>query len=239
MDNPSDNMASIHLVHSGAFTVAAVAADEETSGMESDFKEHQLNLKSGLRKREDLDEEIQAQLARLEQADGGVDSRVEAFELGLLACTNKDRKHAHYVLYFPLGLRDVTQSDKRRVQPAKVEALLKTMGTELALASTVGEYKDLLLAHQGPMAARLAKVKPILDGLKAAEDEADYMDDVEIPRLRRAWITSRIQLHGALTQKFPLDKERVESYFKRFKRRATKGADEAEGPEATPEGKGG
>lgn len=230
MDSPSDTLASIHLVRNGAFTVSAVAADEESAGMEADFKDHNSKLKSTLRQREDLEEHIQALDAQVEQADNGVDRRVESFELGLLAYVDKNRAHSKYILYFPLGLRDVTQADKRTIQPAKVEVLLKTMGTELALPSTVGEYKDLLLMHQGPLGARQALVKPVLEALKAAEDEADYLDNVVIPGLRRAWITARIQLHGALTQKFPLDKARVESYFQRFRRRTTKAGDDGGTP---------
>lgn len=235
MDNPGESIPERTIIENGSYTVAAISADAETKGMEVEFAGAQSALKQGDRDRADLREQIQQASAVLDYADEQVDGGVEAFELALLSHVGKKRDQPKYVLYFPNGLRDVTQADKEEEEPEKVQELLDKMAVELLKPETVGEYRDLLMAHQTRISERLSAVKTAITSVGAVEDAYDHLDKVVIPSLRQAWIEKRVKLYGALTQKFPGDKARVERYFKRFNRRRTKAAEKP--PAAS--GKGG
>lgn len=239
MENPHPNATAIALMDNGAFTVAAVQADEETAGMESEFEQVNTELLAAQRKYEDLEIGCRKAEGKLSQADhgkNGVDRAVGEFELALLSLVGKKRKDVRYQRYFKNGLVGITRVNMRTRQPGEVAILLKKMGEDLAAAETEGELKGLLALHQPRIEAGALKVKAAIGVLEAAEGERDDYKDVTIAGLKQEWVSERQVLHANLAAKFPHDMGRVEAYFKPFsgpkmgKKRGGGGGDQGEGP---------
>lgn len=219
MENPHPDTPNAALLKNGAFSIAAVQADEDTAGMESEFEQANIALLTALRQREDLELQLEKAEGKLAQADHGrkgVDKAIKDFELALLALVNKSRKDTRYQRYMAGGLQQITEAHMRNAQPAEVKQLLKKMGEDQAAAETDAELKDLLAAHIPRIQAGQNKVDTALQVLGGLEDAEDDLRDITLPGLRQAWISKRQVLYAALLTKFPNDVARVEAYFKPF-----------------------
>lgn len=219
MENPHADTPNAALVKNGAFSIAAVQADEDSAGMESEFEQANVALLAALRQREDLELQIERAEAKLAQADHGkkgVDKAVKDFELALLALVSKNRKDARYQRYMAGGLQQITEANMRTAQPAEVRVLLKKMGEDQAAADTDAELKALLVLHTPRIQAGQNKVDAAEQALGSLEDADDDLRDITLPALRQAWISKRQVLYAALLAKFPNDVARVEAYFKPF-----------------------
>lgn len=219
MENPHPNTAHASVVENGAFTIAAVQADEDTIGMEAEFEQANLALLAALRQLEDLEIEYQKAEGKLVQADRGkkgVDKAIGAFELALLGLVGKRREDPRYQRYFKDGLVHITRSNMRTAQPEKVDTLLKKMAQDQAAPDTDAELKALLVEHAPHIQAGAAKVALADAALSAVESQRNEMKNVTLEGLRQVWISKRQVLHANLRAKFPNDIARVEAYFKPF-----------------------
>jgi hypothetical protein len=212
MDNPRDETVIDAYRKSGAFTVGAVYADTETRGMEAEFEKAHLELKALGRKEEDLEEELQRLSAILICADRTCDRILREFELGLFALVQKKRADPRYGRYFAGGLREVTEADMRKVEPKMVRTILATMEED----KDKPDLKPLVERFQSPMLASVEAVEGAGETLTKGEDNLKFLQEKTIPAAKQEWRAKRTQLNAALTAKFPLDSDRVDSYFKRF-----------------------
>lgn len=220
MENPREDIPNRTLVKNGAFTVAAVQADDEVAGTVAAFELANSNLLSALRQQEDLELDVRKAEAKLDQADRGrkgLDKAIQRFELALLGLVDKNRKDPRYQRYLEDGLRDITEADIRMEQPKKTKRLLALMNEDMA-SSPDQELKDLLNAHAPVIQAALARVQSAETALGALEDALDMLEEVTLPGLRQAWTAERQALYAALLSKFPGDRGRVEAYFLAFSR---------------------
>lgn len=219
MENPHPNTPHATVVENGAFTIAAVQADEDTMGMEAEFEQVNLALLAALRQLEDLELECQKAEGKLAQADHGkkgVDKAIGIFELALLSLVGKRREDPRYQRYFKDGLVDITRSNMRTVQPGKVETLIKKMAQDQTAPDTDAELKVLLVEHAPRIQAGASNVAGAAAALSVVENQRNAMKDVTLEGLRQAWISKRQVLYANLRAKFPNDLARVEAYFKPF-----------------------
>jgi hypothetical protein len=212
MDNPREDTADQHYVTHGTFTIAAVRADPETNGMEADFATAHVDLKVKSREFDDLEETLHEQEAVIVVRDRSADKIVRSFELRLLATVEKNRDDPRYRRYFSNGLRAVTEADARTVEPKLIRDIIKTLDEDQSkpgLDVLYSEFRNKFLAAVEAVEAADA-------ACTQTEGQLAFLEDKIIVELKQKWIESRTKLHAQLTLKFPLDAQRVESYFRRF-----------------------
>jgi len=226
MEKPRDDTPPADYVAHSAFTTAAVAADEAVAGREAGLHKAHTDLKESLRTREDKREQRQKQKAILVVKDAALDRVIRSFELRLLDAVNKRRDEPEYRRYFPDGLRQVTEAEPRKAEPALVDAMLSAMAEDHAhpvLGPIVTEFKPKL-------EAALSAVRAADKALGAVETEVNYLDDKTIPAQMAHWVDEYVKLHGALKQALPRDAQRVEDCFLPFRKaRPTKPDEEPRG----------
>ena len=212
MDNPRDDTGLEHYRTRGAFTIAAVRADTDTKGMEVAFAAVHTDLKTKSRESDDLEETLQEYEAVISVRDRSVDKIVRSLELRQLDMVDKNRDDPRYRRYFPQGLRAVTEADARRVEPALVRDIVKTLDEDQAKAgfdTLHGEYRDKLFAAVEAVEAADAACAQI-------EAQLAFLQDKVLAEVKLKWVEERKKLHADLTKMFPHDEARVESYFLRF-----------------------
>lgn len=214
MDKPKEETSVDQYRTRGAFSLAGVRGDPETQGMEAGFAKAHLALKALDRQREDLEETVQEHVAVIIGLDRSYDRTIRSYELRLLDLVNKKRDDPRYRRYFPEGLRAVTETDERAVQPKLVRGILAALDEDKEkpdFAPLHAEFHaKLLIAVQAVEAADMACTK--------VEDELAFLVDRKIAEAKTLWLEERTKLHAELTKKFPHDPGRVESYFQRFGR---------------------
>jgi hypothetical protein len=226
MDKPKEETSLDQYRTRGAFTVAAVRGDNETQGMEAQFAEAHLALKALDRSREDLEETVQEHEAVIVWLDRSCDRIIRSFELRLLDLVSKKRDDPRYRRYFPEGLRAVTETDERAVQPKLVRGILAALEDDKAKP----DFAPLHSEFHAKLLAAVQAVEAADGACTKVEDELGYLVDRKIAEAKTHWLEERTKLHAELTKKFPHDPARVESYFRRFARpRKKKVASKPEG----------
>jgi hypothetical protein len=198
-----------------AYTIARVAADPQTKGLESALETAHVALQQALRNGEDLEYEEQKKTAVLDTKDEHNDDDVEGFELSLLAHVKKNRNDPRYIRYFPNGLREITTADPRKEGRERIEQMLETMAQDAADASL------------GPLVAVWApKIKTSLDEVIAADESLvetekalAFLNEKTIPALMATWRNEYKKLEGALTGVYASNPKKVDRFFKPFRRR--------------------
>jgi hypothetical protein len=227
MDKPKEDTSVDQYRTRGAFTVSAVRGDPETQGMEASFVNAHLALKTLDRKHEDLEETVQEQVAAVVGLDRICDRIIRSFELRLLDLVGKRRDDPRYRRYFPEGLRAVTETDERDVQPKLVRGILAALEDDKAKP----EFAPLHSELHAKLLAAVQAVESADAACAKVEDELAYLVDRKMAEAKTHWLEERTKLHAELTKKFPHDPGRVESYFPRFARPRKKKA--ASKPEAS------
>ena len=215
-----------------AFTIAGVAADPDVAGLEKGLAKEHHALKKQTRALEDMEEEIQKKKAVLMIKDRCCDEVVRAFELRLLGLVNKKRGDPQYRRYFPDGLREVTEAEPRKVEPALVKDIITALEEDEGkpgIGPLATEFKPQFQAAVGD-------VKSADKDLSATETEARHLRDKTIPGIKSAWGDEYVKLHGALRGKLPRDPARVEAFFYPFKKERKKPVEDGGG--GAPEGGG-
>jgi hypothetical protein len=231
MDRPREDSATDAYREHAAFTVSAVAADDEVKGKEAELQACHLELKAEQRNLEDLEEQVQAKRAIFVRKDKACDGVVREFELRLLALVHKKTSDPLYKRYFEDGLRAVTEAEPRLVEPTIVADMITSMNEDAAkpgIGPLATEFKPRF-------EAALAAVKAAHTDLIAMEGVRDRAKKQNIPAIKLRWVDAYVKLHAALRAAFPRDAARVESYFYPFSKSA-KAAKAGEAPPApTPE----
>lgn len=222
MDNPRDDTPIDHYRSRGVFTIAAVRADPETTGMEAAFAASHAALMTKEREVEDLQDSVQEHEAIISVRDAATDKLVRSFELRLLDLVNKNRDDARYRRYFSQGLRAVTEADARQVEPQLVLEMIKTLDED----QTKPDFAPLHAEFRAKLQAAVDGVQAADKACGQAEEHLAFLQNKVLVELKLKWVEERKKLHAELTKKFPHDASRVESYFQRFaKPRAKKKAD--------------
>lgn len=222
MEKPRDDTPAADYLPHSAFTTAAVAADEAVAGRETALQKAHSDLKASLRSLEDKREQRQKQKAVLVVKDAALDRVIRSFELRLLDAVNKRREEPEYRRYFAHGVREVTEAEPRKAEPALVDTMLSAMAEDHAhpvLGPIVTEFKPKL-------EAALAAVRAADKALGAIETEVHYLDDKTIPAQMAHWVDEYVKLHGALKQALPRDPQRVEDCFLPFRKARAKKPDD-------------
>jgi hypothetical protein len=228
MEKPTVDTPVTSCCEHAAFTVAAVAADPETVGMEGGLETTKLVLKQEQRALEDHEDVVKKRLALFKRADAGCDHVLRSFQLQLFGLVRKDTDHPRYRRYFKDGLRAVTEAEPRRSEPTMVAAMIVSLGEDLA-DPVLGELAAAFLPR---FKAALAQVKATEQALAIDEASARHRREQTIPAAKLALIDEYVKLHGALRALFPREAARVEACFLPF-RKERKKADEAS-PEPAP-----
>ncbi|MBK9264162.1 MAG: hypothetical protein IPM54_30725 [Polyangiaceae bacterium] len=212
MDKPHENAATSQYIPRGAFSVAAVRADPETTGMEVPFAAVQQELKTKHRASEDLEETVEEHEAVIIVRDRAVDKIVRSFDLRLLDMVDKNRDDPRYRRYFPQGLRAVTEADARQAEPKLVRDIIKTLDEDKAkpgFDALHAEFHDKLLASVQAVEAADAACAEV-------EAQLAFLQDKVLAEIKVRWVEERKKLYAELSKKYPHDPSRVESYFARF-----------------------
>lgn len=229
MEMPTEDTAPEAYLPRSAYTVARVAADRKTKGNEKDLAKVHKDLKEALRKWDDLAEEVQGKSAVFDAADLDCDDTIRTYELGLYGVVEKNRDDPRYRRYFPNGLREVTEAEPRKEEPARVGQILDAMEEDKSKPEL--ELEPLILQHQSKIAAARDAVVLAEENLAKSEKTLAYLSDVTIPTLMAEWRKRYKELEGMLTKVFATNTRRVDRFFKQFRSRSTK--KKAAGPVVT------
>jgi hypothetical protein len=222
MDNPRDDTPIDQYRTRGVFTIAAVRADPETSGMEVPFAASHAALMTKEREVQDLQDTVQEHEAIISVRDAATDKLVRSFDLRLLDLVNKNREDPRYRRYFPHGLRAVTEAEAREVEPQLVLGIVKTLDED----QSKPDFAPLHAEFRTKLQAAVGAVESADKACGQAEEQLAFLQNKVLAELKLKWVEERKKLHADLTKKFPHDAARVESYFQRFaKARAKKKAD--------------
>lgn len=222
MDNPRDDTPIEQYRTRGVFTIAAVRADPETSGMEVPFAASHAALMTKEREVQDLQDTVQEHEAIISVRDAATDKLVRSFDLRLLDLVNKNREDPRYRRYFPDGLRAVTEADAREVEPQLVLGIVKTLDEDQGKP----DFAPLHAEFRAKLQAAVGAVEFADKASGQAEEQLAFLQNKVLAELKLKWVEERKKLHADLTKKFPHDAARVESYFQRFaKARAKKKTD--------------
>lgn len=228
MEKPTVDTPVVSCLEHAAFTIAAVAADPETAGMEGGLEGAHLALKQEQRALEDHEELVMKKRALFKRADAGCDHVLRSFQLQLYGLVRKDTDHPHYRRYFKAGLRAVTEAEPRQSEPTMVAAMIVSLGEDLT-DPVLGELAAEFLPR---FTAALAQVKATEQALAVDETTARHRREQKIPAAKLALIDEYVKLHSALRALFPREAARVEACFLPF-RKERKKADEPS-PEPAP-----
>jgi len=212
MDNPREETGDEQYRTRGAYTIAAVRADPETTGMEVDFAAANAGVKTTGRQIDDLEDTLQEHEAVVIVRDLVTDKLVRSYDLHLLDMVDKNRDDPRYQRYFPNGLRAVTEADARQVEPKLVRDIIKTLDedqTKPGFDKLHAEYRDKLWAA-------VQAVEVADTACEQIETQLAFLKDKVLIEVKLKWVEERKKLHAELTKKFPHDARRVESYFLRF-----------------------
>ncbi len=215
MEMPVEETPPLAYLPRSAYSIARVAADPQTKGLESALETAHGALQQALRNGADLEYEEQKKTAVLDTKDEHNDDDVEGFELSLLAHVKKNRNDPQYVRYFADGLRDITTADPRKEGRERIEQMLETMA------------QDETDAALGPVVAVWApKIRTSLDEVIAAneslietEKAIAFLNEKTIPALMATWRIEYKKLEGALTSVYASNPKKVDRFFKPFRRR--------------------
>lgn len=214
MEKPTGDTTPAACLQRSAFTCAAVAADLTIAGPEQALVNIHALLKGSVRLHEDLLEDVQRREAILAVTDSACDRVVNSFELRLLDFVNKHREDPTYRRYFKGKLRDVTQADRRTEEPVLVAAMIRTMredATKPGIGPIVTEFCPLL-------EQALAAVKQAIDALSTVETDTAFVANRTIPTQMAIWAEEYVKLHAALEGALPRDPDRVEGFFRPFRK---------------------
>ncbi|MEO7330067.1 MAG: hypothetical protein ABI193_15945 [Minicystis sp.] len=212
----------------GAFTVAAVAADQEISGQQQGLENAHLQLKQEKRALEDQEEEVQRRTALFKRKDSDCDDLLRSFELRLYDLVKKDREDPRYRRYFKTGLRAVTEAEPRKTEPTMVAAMVVCL-IEDEPSTTLG---PLATEFRPRFEAALGAVQTAEQDLSEAEATRLHVRDQNIPAAKATWTDEYVKLHAAIRAHFPRDPARVESYFLRFRKEKKKAIEVENNPVA-------
>ncbi len=215
MEMPGEDTPPNAYLPRSAYTIARVAAEPMTKGLESALETAHGALQQALRNGEDLEYEEQKKTAVLDAKDEHNDDEIEGFELALLAHVKKNRNDPQYLRYFRNGLRDITTADPRKEGRERIEQMLETMD------------KDETDATLGPVVAIWApKIKTSLNDVSAAdksltetEKTLAFLNEKTIPALMATWRNEYKKLEGALTGVYASNPKKVGRFFKAFRKR--------------------
>jgi hypothetical protein len=214
MDMPSADTSPEAYLPRSAYTIARVAADPDTAGLEKNLAAKHADLKAALREREDVLEQLQKDAALLDVGDGHCDAAVEGFELHLLGIVKKDREHLTYRRYFNNSLRDVTKAEPRKEEPEIIADLLDAMNDD----KDDEEVAPAVAQWQPKLAAARAKVMAADEALTITEKTLAQLNDHTLPALMAAWCDEYKKLEDALTAVFVSNPKAVGRFFKAFRK---------------------
>jgi hypothetical protein len=158
--------------------------------------------------------------------DRSCDRIIRSFDLRLLDLVSKKRDDPRYRRFFPEGLRAVTETDERAVQPKLVRGILAALEEDKAKP----DFAPLHADYHAKLLAAVQAVEVADAACTKVEDELAYLVDRKIAEAKSHWLEERTKLHAEMTKRFPHDPARVESYFRRFARpRKKKAASKPEG----------
>ncbi len=215
MEMPGEDTSPEAYTPRSAYSIAGVAADPKTAGLEKPLEAAHVALKMGLREREDLEEEEQKRTAILDTRDRECDETIGGFELGLFGLVNKNRDDPRYRRYFPYGLRDVTTAEPRTEEPEQVGQMLDAM-TEDQGDPDLG---PLIVIWSPKLTASRAKVMAASENLAVTEKALAFLNDKTLPALMATWRTEYKKLEGQLTSVYATDPKKVDRFFKPFRKR--------------------
>jgi len=227
MEMPGEDTPATAYLPRSTYTIARVAADPHTKGLESSLESAHVALQQALRQGEDLEYDEQKKTAVLDAKDEHNDDEIEGFELALLAHVKKNRNDPQYIRYFANGLRDITTADPRKEGRDQIEQMLETM------------TKDETDPSLGPLVAIWApKIKASHDQVITADESLTetekalaFLNEKTIPALMATWRSEYKKLEGALTGVYASNPKKVARFFKPFRRRQ-KTSKKAEAPSA-------
>ncbi|MDC3962119.1 hypothetical protein KEG38_50340 [Polyangium jinanense] len=212
---PEDTPPEAYLPRS-AYSIARVAADPKTAGLELALAAIHVDFKKILRDREDHEEEVEKRSAVLDARDNELDEDIGGFELGLLALVTKNRGDARYRRYFPEGLRQVTTAEPRKEEPELVGDMLDSMTEDM----NDPELGSLVATWAPKISNSRSKVLAASENLALTEKELALLNDKRIPALMAAWRTEYKKLEGQLTAVYASNPKMVDRFFKPFRKRS-------------------
>lgn len=230
MDMPTEDTPARAYLPRSAYTIARVAANPKTAGLESGLRTAHGNLKNALRQFEDLEEQEEEKSALFDFADEVCDVDVEGFELHLLAAVNKNRDHVKYARYFKNGLRSVTQAEARDEEPALVETIVHNLAND----SQDAEIGAVATQWQSKLVASRDHVVSAEKNLGLAEDASEQAKQTTIPALMAAWREEYKKMEGTLINAYPNDPKRVTRFFKPFRKTRKRAKSQSNTPPTTP-----
>jgi hypothetical protein len=216
MEMPTVDTPPSAYLSKSAYTIARVAAAPKAAGLEKGVTQVHVKLKQALRDLEDHEEQEQKDIAVLDSCDSTCDDDVEGYELGLLGAVKKNRAHPRYLRYFKEGLREVTQAEPRKVEPALVGQMLEAMAED----QNDPEIGGVIATFQPQLAASRQAVLEADKALVITEKAIAYLEDMTLPALMAAWQEEYKKLEGALITVFASDHRRVDRFFKPFRNRS-------------------
>ena len=220
MELPRDDSPPEALLSHSAYTLAAVAADPKVAGLEAGLKTGHATLKQCVRDTEDKTEAVHAAEALFETADRTCDNEVRSFNLMLFGVVEKKRENPLYQRYFKDGIRAVTEAEPRSTEPDLVKDIITALDEDAANAimkPVVTEFRPRLQTAVDAVVAKEA-------ALSTVEGELRYLEDKTLPAARATWLSEYVKLHGKLKDALPDEPQRVERYFRRFRKAAKKPA---------------
>lgn len=208
MTTPKITLASeVLLDFFGLYLYARLLADSAVSYLAELFDAAQKSLRDVNDKERAAYRDSRIAQAKLDFADFQLDRVVRGFEAALLAFVNKKRDHFEYKRFFPKGLGAVVN-----VAPALELERVRAIETDLAHGTTFDEGAKWLSAiHEQRLIAETAFLER-----QAAETAYDEAFRAEM-KARNEWQAVYRSIFGKLTDLFPQDRARVESYFARPK----------------------
>lgn len=215
MEMPGEDTPPIAYLPRSTYTIARVAADPQTKGLESSLESAHVALQQALRQGEDLEYEEQKKTAVHDAKDEHNDDNIEGFELALLAHVKKNRNDPQYIRYFPNGLREITAADPRKEGRDRIEQMLETMTKDEADAS----LGPLVAIWAPQIKTAFGEVKTADDSLTETEKALAFLNEKTIPALMATWRTEYKKLEGALTGVYASNPKKVARFFKPFRRR--------------------
>jgi hypothetical protein len=141
--------------------------------------------------------------ARLKVLDRRLDAAVKGFRLELVRRSGNKQTGALFDLYFPTGLRAVTEAEAAVTEPALVGEIMRKLeanGGELDAAWR----PSLAAAHAAVLGGAGAR-----HGVELARQNLEMRLDAAVASLREA----RVVLHGSLRAQFKTDPSQAEAYF--------------------------
>lgn len=126
---------------------------------------------------------------------------IRSFELRLLDAVNKRRTDPDYRRYFENGLREVTEAEPRKAEPAIVDSMISAMAEDQK-RSVIG---PIVTELKPKLESALAAVRAAEKALGQSETEESYLEDKTIPAQMAHWVDEYVKLHGALKQALPRD----------------------------------